>query len=100
MSTDTKIGGCARLIHGEATQGSIWQLQTVNEAGMWETVDRFETIAAAAHRISEIEGYQETGLFFEAVFDTYPGIANESFSHLQHDGRVTRRIYLLRPLHA
>jgi hypothetical protein len=55
----------------------------------------FETVAAAAEKIIEVENYPVTGIFFDILIETGVGAGSEqeAFGHLEHTGKNTRRCY-------
>ncbi|MGA8028928.1 MAG: hypothetical protein WB992_17445 [Bryobacteraceae bacterium] len=56
------------------------------------TVGTFQSVAAAAEKIIELEGYTSYGMFFEIFVETGPGAhsEHEAFCHLEHTGKNTR----------
>ena len=77
----------------------MWQLKMTKPDSTWIDIDSFETLAAAAKRIIEIEGYPVPGLFLELYVDIFDGSDTETFAfgHLEHTGRkaayvVKRRV--------
>jgi hypothetical protein len=65
----------------------MWQLHMTNSRNEWVHDGDFETVTAAARRIREIEAYPVTSLFFEIQVDTAHGSDEDSFGHLEHNGR-------------
>jgi hypothetical protein len=61
------------------------------------TVGSFDSVAAAAHKIIELEAYPITGVFFEVLIETGSGAASEqeAFAHLEHTGK-TGRCYVVK----
>jgi hypothetical protein len=69
-----------------------------DKSGVWVTVDSFDSVAAAARKIIDLEGYPVSGLFFEILIETSAGSEEEAFSHLEHTGKHTNRCYAVKRL--
>ena len=65
----------------------MWLLAMTNAAKEWIEVGTFETVAAAAARILELEGSPATGVFFYFHVDSVFDSDEEAFRVLHHDGR-------------
>jgi hypothetical protein len=72
----------------------MWQLKMTNTAREWIDVGDFETVQAAARRIREIEEYTGGGLFLEMHIEFDFGSDEESFGHLEHNGK--RALYVVK----
>jgi hypothetical protein len=70
------------------TRGRMWQLKMTNAAKEWIEVGAFETVTAAARRITELEDNPVNGIFLEFYVDTTPlGTDEEAFRVLHYTGR-------------
>ena len=76
----------------------MWHLKMARRGGAWITVDNFETVAAAAKKIQELEGDGSYGVFFQIYIETGPGAQSEqeSLGHLEHDGKNTGACYVVK----
>jgi hypothetical protein len=71
----------------------MWHLNMAEKGQSWAMVGTFETIAAAARKIIELEAYKKNhGLFFEIYIETGPWAASEeeALGHLEHTGKSGR----------
>ena len=70
----------------------MWHLNMAEKGQPWTMVGAFETIAAAARKIVELEAYRSYGVFFEVYIETGLGAApeEESMDHLEHTGKSGR----------
>jgi hypothetical protein len=66
----------------------MWQLRMTNATKEWTEVGTFETVTAAARRITELEDNHRAGLFLEFYVDTTEiGTDEEAFRVLHYTGR-------------
>jgi hypothetical protein len=73
----------------------MWQLKMINTAKEWIDVGTFETVTAAARRITELEDNPANGIFLEFYVDTTEfGTDEEAFRVLHYTGR--RALYGIR----
>lgn len=70
----------------------MWHLKMAERGKEWVTVGSFETVAAAARKIIELEGSSAYGVFFQIYIETGTGAASEheAFGHLEHTGKNSR----------
>jgi hypothetical protein len=76
----------------------MWQLKTAHRGDAWTKLGEFDTVAAAARKIIELEAYPVTALFFDMLVDTKSSTDDEAFSYLEHTGLTTERCYLIKHL--
>ena len=74
----------------------MWQLKMADPGEPWTDLGIFESAAAAARKIIELEEYPVSAVFFELLIETKAGSEEESFSYLEHTGRCTGRIYVVK----
>jgi hypothetical protein len=75
----------------------MWQLKTADRGEPWTEVGSFDSVAAAARKIIELEEYPVSAVFFELLIETRAGREEEAFEHLEHTGRNTGRCYVIKP---
>jgi hypothetical protein len=70
----------------------MWNLHMAGRGQPWVTVGSFDTVAAAACKIIELEAYSVTGVCLEGLIETGLGALKEeeSFDHLEHTGKSGR----------
>ena len=70
----------------------MWQLKMTNAAKEWIEVGSFETVTAAARRITELDDRTVNGIFLEFYVDTTElGTDEEAFRVLHYTGH--RAVY-------
>jgi hypothetical protein len=74
----------------------MWQLKTADPGEPWMDLGIFESAAAAARKIIELEEYPVSAVFFELLIETKAGSEEEAFAHLEHTGRRTERCYVVK----
>ncbi len=74
----------------------MWQLKTADPGKPWTEVGFYGSLQAAAQGIIGLEGYPVTAVFFQLLIETKAGSEEEAFSYLEHTGRCTGRIYVIK----
>lgn len=64
-----------------------WQLYRTNDLGEWTLVANFESLAATARRIIQIEAIPMRGLSFEIHVNADSASDDEVLGHLEYRGR-------------
>jgi len=74
----------------------MWHLKMCERGGDWVTVGSFESVAAAARKILELEASPAYGVFFQIYIETGLGARSEheSLGHLEHSGK--RYLYVVK----
>ena len=72
----------------------MWLLKMTNAAREWTEVGTFESVAAAARRICELEDRPPEGIFLEIYVNPILDDDTEAFRVLHHTGR--RALYGIR----
>jgi hypothetical protein len=74
----------------------MWHLNMCERGGEWVTVGTFESVAAAARKILELEASSAYGVFFQIYIETGLGALSEeqAFGHLEHSGK--RHLYTVK----
>jgi len=73
-----------------------WQLKTADPGEPWTEVGNFESATDAARKIIELEEYPVSAIFFTLFIETKAGSEEEAFAHLEHSGRCTGRLYVIK----
>lgn len=64
-----------------------WQLYRTNDLGEWTLVANFESLAATARRITEIEAMSVRVLFFQMQVDLDETSDAEAIGHIEYQGK-------------
>jgi hypothetical protein len=74
----------------------MWELKMTNAAKEWTDAGTFETLAGAAGRIIELEGYPTHGVFlnFHVLAGSIPDSDEEALRVFHHTGK--RALYGIR----
>lgn len=66
---------------------AVWHLYKTDDLGEWVMVANFQSLAAAAGRIIEIEAIPLRSLFFEMQVSADAATDDEALGHLEYQGR-------------
>jgi hypothetical protein len=74
----------------------MWQLKMADPGEPWTEIGFYESLQAAAQGIIGLEEYPVTALFFELLIETKAGSEEDAFAHMEHTGRCTGRLYVIK----
>jgi hypothetical protein len=74
----------------------MWQLKMADPGEPWTEIGFYESLRTAAQGIIGLEEYPVTAVVFQLLIETKAGSEEEAFSYLEHTGRCTGRIYVIK----